>query len=165
MKHFVKKMMLLVALCATTIVVSYAQEPSKVEGKFKELVQRYDNIKGVECITVAKGSGLEMFKMMFNKQFSKDFMKGVKSITMINYTEASPESCQALRQDIDSFSSLLTEFDMNKDKEAGESGYMRGFASTPNENTISDFVIAMENDGLKMIMYMAGDIKVEQPQK
>ena len=43
----------------------------------KEIVKKYDDNNGVSCVTVAKGSGLEMLKMVFNKEFGKEFMKGV----------------------------------------------------------------------------------------
>lgn len=161
MRHFMKRVALLVALSIMTLTVGYAQGPSKAETQVKEIVERYDAVKGVESVTVAKGSGLEMFKMMFNKQFGKDFMKGVKSITIINYTDASEDVCQRLRNELDLFVSLLEEFNLNKDKSVDEHSYIRSFASTVKENTISDFVVAMENESMKMIMYMAGDIKVQ----
>lgn len=161
MKCFVRKIVLFVALCVTTIVAGYAQEPSKAEIKVKDLVKRYENVKGVECMTVVKGKGLEMVKMMFNKQFGRDFMKGVTSITIISYADASDEVCQALRQEIDSFSSLLDEFKLNKDEVATEHTYARSYASVSENKSISDFITAMESGESKIMMYMAGVIKVE----
>ena len=162
MKQNITKMVLLVAMLVMTIVAGYAQEPSKVEAKVKEIVKQYENVKGVECFEFAKGSGLGIVKMAFNQQFGKDFMKGVKSITIINYTDASEDVCQRLRNELDLFVSLLEEFNLNKDKSVDEHSYIRSFASTVKENTISDFVVAMENESMKMIMYMAGKIKVEE---
>ena len=72
--------------------------------------KKYDDIS---CITVVKGSGLEMFKVMFNKEFGKDFMRGVTSITMIEYSDASEEICMGLRKDLDVFLSFLEEFDVS----------------------------------------------------
>ena len=161
MKQNITKMVLLVAMLVMTIVAGYAQEPSKVEVKVKDLVKRYENVKGVDCVVVAKGSGLGLVKMMFNEQFGKDFMKGVTSITIINYSEASNEVCQALRQEIETFGSLLKEIVPKEDKESSKQGYNRSFASISNGNTMSDFVIAIEDDESKMMMYMAGDIVVE----
>ena len=79
-----KKLVLFVALCVATIAVGYSQVPSKIDVKVQEIVKIYNNVKGVECMTVTKGSGLEMVKLMLNKQFGKDFMKGVTSVTVIN---------------------------------------------------------------------------------
>ena len=163
-----KKIALFIALSIITLAVAYAQEPSKAELKVKELVKKYENVKDVECLTIGKGRGLGLVKMAFNQQFGRDFMKGVKSITIIDYTKASEEVCQALRKEIDSFGSFLKDFNAlarkdNKDsKESAPKGYERGFASiSEDEASISDFIFASELDGTKMIMYMAGKIKVE----
>jgi tripartite-type tricarboxylate transporter receptor subunit TctC len=161
MKQNITKMVLLVAMLVMTIVAGYAQEPSKVEAKVKEIVKQYENVKGVECFEFAKGSGLGIVKMAFNQQFGKDFMKGVKSITIINYSDASNEICQALHQELDAFSSLLEEIKPKEDKGSSNKGYSRSFAAISNGNTMSDFVIAIEDDESKMMMYMAGDIVVE----
>ena len=87
-------------------------------------------------------------------------MKGVTSITIINYTSASQETCVALRKDIDAFGSILKEFKIGEGKEPTNS-YARSFASISEDNAISDFITAMEDAETKMMMYMAGKIKVE----
>lgn len=165
MKHFVKRMVLLVALCMVTKMVGFAQEPSVAELKFKEIVKRYENAKGVDCMTVVKGGGLEMVKLMFNKQFGKEFMKGVKSITIISYSEASAEVCQALRKEVDECQKYLTEFNLGDGKASSEQGNIRAFALPIDERSISDFVVSMEHESGKMIVYMAGEIKVPEQQK
>ena len=157
-----KKMVLLVALCLATMVADYAQEPSKAEIKIKEIVKKYENVKGVECVTVTKGKGLGLVKMMLNSEMGKDFMKGVTCITIINYTDASQETCLALRKEVESFGAILEEFDMSKDKDLAENEYNRSYASISAETkSISDFVIAMEDAETKMMMHMAGKIKVD----
>ena len=82
MKYINKILTLFAALFLAT--VSYAQQPASVEKAVKEIVKKYDDNNGVSCVTVAKGSGLEMLKMVFNKEFGKEFMKGVTSITIID---------------------------------------------------------------------------------
>ena len=157
-----RRMGLLVALCMMAFVGSHAQEASPVAKRVDEIVKKYDDTKGVDCVTVVKGRGLELFKMMFNKEFGKDFMKGVTSITVIDYGDASQETCQALRKDLDGFISLLEEFNIGKEKQFADNDYIRCFCkTTEGSNTLSDFVIAIENKESKTVMYMAGDIKVE----
>jgi predicted lipoprotein len=68
-------------------------------------------------MTVTKGFGLSMVKMKFNKQFGKEFMKGVTRITVIEYSEASQQTCQSLHKELDAFSSLLKEADIGKEKD------------------------------------------------
>lgn len=58
MKQLMKKMVLFATLCIMIMASGYAQEPSDVEAKFNELIQKYDKVKGVECMTVVKGNGL-----------------------------------------------------------------------------------------------------------
>ena len=147
----------LVALLMITGVSLYAQSATPVEKAMAEIVAKYENTKGVDCITATKGSGLEMMKMMLNKQLGKSFMKGVTSITIIEYSEASAQVCQSLRKDLDIFTSLLEELDANED------GYSRCFASPSKsgEGKLSDFIIAIEDDETKTIMYMAGEITIQ----
>ena len=158
----IRKIALFVALCVMAMVTVSAQEPSKVEVKVNELVKRYENVKGVESLTVTKGGGLGLVKAMFNQQFGKDFMKGVTSITVINYSDASQETCLALRKDIEAIGSMLEEFKMGKEKEPAEpEQYAKSYAALEGEKTISDFLTAMESKDVKMVLYMAGKIKVE----
>ena len=162
MKNMMKRIALLIALVLMTFVGGYAQEPSQVEKTVDAIVKKYDDVDKVECITVTKGNGLEMFKMLFNKQFGKDFMRGVTSITVINYSDASEETCLALRKELDAFVTLLEEFNLSGEKKFADNDYVRSFASASSDaGTLSDFVVAIEKEDSKMVMYMAGEIKVE----
>lgn len=145
----------------TTIEVGHAQESSKVEIKVNELVKKYENVKGVDCMSVTKGLGLSMVKMMFNKQLGKQFMKGVTGITIIEYSDASQQTSMALRKELDEFLPLLQEFELGEQKESSENDYMRSFATPLDNNTISDFIVALETKDSKIIMYMSGKIKVK----
>lgn len=163
MKHIMKKMMMLVALCIMTMAAGYAQEKSKAELKIKEIVKKYEKVEGVECTTVTKGKGLGLVKMILNDEIGKDMMKGVTSITIVDYTDASPETCKALRKEIESFGEILEEFDTSKDKELAENEYNRSFGAVSAETkSLSDLIIAMEDADTKMVMHMAGKIKVEE---
>ena len=144
-----------------TAATTFAQSPSQAEKAARELVRKYDGSDGVECIVATKGNGLGLYKMMLNKEFGKDFMKGVTSITIIDYSSASEDVCIALRKDLDLFVSILEEFDLSDDKDYAGNEYIRCFASIMDSDTISDFVFAMEEGSSKMLMYMAGRIIVE----
>lgn len=71
-----------------------------------------------------------------------------------------------MRKELDVFKSMLEEFEMgekDKEKELESLSFLRSFASVSKEDkTISDFIIAAEEKDSKMIMYMAGKIKVEE---
>lgn len=162
MKFFMKKNLFFVILSLLTMLSTYAQKTSEVQIKVNELVKKYEEVKGVDCTLIEKGRGLGMVKMMFNKQFGKDFMKGVTSITIIDYTDASKEVSETLRKELNVFLSVLKEYNLNKKNEFAEHSYIRSFASSTDDGTISDFVVAIESQGSKMIMYMAGEIKVKK---
>lgn len=161
MKPFIKNVIILVALSMLTMLTSYAQTSSKVETKMKQLVTKYEEVKGVDCMTVTNGFGLGLVKMMFNKQFGKEFMKGVTAITVIDYSDASQQTCQALRKELNAFTSLLEEVKLGEEKEFADFDLVRCFVMSSDDKTISDFIIAVENKDSKMIMYMAGKIKVK----
>ena len=161
MKNVMRRMVLIVALLMMGFAKGYAVEPSQAGKAIAEIVKKYDGTNGVECVTVVRGRGLEMVKMMFNKQLGKDFMKGVTSITIIEYGDAPEETCLALRKELDAFTALLEEFKFGKEEQA-DNDYTRCFASVSSEEgTLSDFVFALEDEETKMLMYMAGKIKVE----
>ena len=163
MTNMMKRIALFVALVVMTFMAGYAQESSQVEKTVDAIVKKYDDVDKVECFTVTKGNGLEMLKMLFNKQFGKDFMRGVTSITVINYSDASEETCLALRKELDAFITLLEEFNLSGEKRFADNDYVRSFASASSDaGTLSDFVVAIEKEDSKMVMYMAGDIKVEE---
>ena len=161
MRKTIKRAMLATVLLIMAAAAGHAQISTKVEKAINEIASRYDDVDNVECVTVTKGSGLEMIKVMLNKQFGKDFMKGVRSITIINYSEATETTCQAVRNDLNVFLTLLEEFKVGEEEEFADNDYIRCFASSSEGNTISDFVVAIENGDSKMLMYMAGEIKVE----
>ena len=162
MKCSVKIIVLFMALSIISIGGAYAQEPSKIEIKVNELVKKYDDVKGVDCMTVKKGLELKMVKMMFKKQFGKEFMKGVTSITIIDYSDAPQQTCLSLRKEFDAFSSLLQEIKMGEEKDLADIDYIRIFAAKKGDNTLSDFIVVSEDNKNKVLMYMAGKIKVEK---
>ena len=149
-------------LCITSMFNCNAQLPSDVEKIVGKVVKKYDGKPGITCFTVAKGSGLELFKTMLKKEFGKTFVKGVTAITIIEYSDAPAETCTALHKDLDLFLSLLQEFDLSKEKEFSDNSFIRCFASESEAEagSLSDFVVALENDSSKMLIHMAGQIKV-----
>ena len=161
MKHIIRIIPIISALFITTFINCHAQTTKSVEMTVNEIVAKYDGQSGISCTKVVKGGGLEVVKMMFNKEFGKEFMKGVTSITIIDYSDAPEETCVTLRKDLDAFLSLLQEFDVSNEKQFSDNEFIRCFAAAIDSDTLSDFVIAMENDESKTILYMAGSIKVE----
>ena len=162
MKNFMKRITFLVVMIMMTFAAAYAQVPSQAEKVVGELVKKYENVEGVDCLSVVKGGGLEMVKLMLSKELGRSFMKGVTSITIIDYSSASQETCLSLRKELDAFLSILEEFDISEDNSFADCDYIRSFALTSEtEESISDLIIAMEDKNTKSIMYMAGKIKLQ----
>ncbi|MBR5299586.1 MAG: hypothetical protein IKU36_04950 [Bacteroidales bacterium] len=161
MKHLLLIKTLLLTLFIASQTDCFAQQATDVQGTMNMIVKKHEASEGVNCLTVAKGSGLELVKMMFNKEFGKEFMKGIKSITIIEYTDASEETCMVLRKDLDTFLDLLQEFDLSQEEQFANNDFLRCFASASDTSTISDFVIAIEDAEAKMLMYMAGNIRID----
>ena len=153
--------MMLVLLLITAFADCHAQQSSDVEKKVNEIVKKYDGSQGIDCMTVVKGSGLELIKMTLKKEFGKSFLKGVTSITFIDYSDAPEDTCAALRKDMDGFLSVLKEFDLSVENQFSDNDYIRCFACETDSETLSDFVIALESEKSKILLYMAGKITVE----
>ena len=159
MKNLIIRILLLV-ISIFVAQNTFARETSKVEKAVDEMVSKYEGASGVTCLTVVKGRGLEIMKAMLNKEFGKSFMKGVTRITLIEYTDASQENCNSLHKDLEVFQTLMDDFDFNNEEEFAENEYIRCFACE-NGDRLSDFVVALENESSKTVMYMAGEIIVE----
>lgn len=139
---------------------AFAQEASKVEKTVDQMVSKYEGVAGVNCMKLVKGHGLEVMKTMLNKEFGRSFMKGVTSITIIDYSAASQETYRALHKDLDIFLTMLEDYNLNDEKEFSDNDYTRCFAAE-NNGVLSDFVVAIEQGDSKTIMYMAGKIIID----
>lgn len=154
----IKKPLVVIAtllLCANC----FASNSSKVDEAVMKIFHQYENTEGVDCMRISQGEGLGLVKMMFNKEFGRKFMKGVKCIVIIDYGKASEQVSAEIRSQMDTFTELLEEIDL-KDEEI-EDEYARFFATIKDETHISDFVAVFEDGEDKMLMYMGGEIIAE----
>lgn len=160
MRNIISKITIALVLASVSIICN-AEEPSDIDKAVDKMISKYENTEGVECLRVVKGEGLNLIKMMFNKEFGRQFMKGVTSIMIMEYGNASETVCQSIHNDIEQFSDVLEEFDPGEEVQFGENEYFRCFASKVDSDSMSDFLIIVEGDGEKMLMYMGGKIIVE----
>ena len=65
--------MVLTALLMTVFINSNAQTSASVESTVDEIVKKHEASKGVSCMKVVKGGGLELVKMTLKKEFGKDY--------------------------------------------------------------------------------------------
>ena len=163
MKSFKLKMALLAALLFFGVKVGYANEPTVVAQAVADMAAKYENTEGVDCMVGTKGNGLGLVKMALKAQLGKSFLKGVTAMTIIDYSKGSAEVCESIKADANIFLSMLEEIDLTKgEKKIDDSSYLRCFAAVNENRTISDFVMLMENNEMKWMIYMEGEIKVEE---
>ena len=158
MKDSMIKSMLIAAIIMLTGITGYAQQSDDVDKAVKDIMEKYDTSTGVESTVIEQGSGLGFVKMMLKKEFGKEFMKGVTSITIIDYSNASNETCKSLHNDLNSFLSLLEEFKISDKKEFSDNDFIRCFAASSSPGVLSHFIIALEKEKSRTIMHMAGKI-------
>ena len=161
MKSLIKGLAMLTALVMLGVGTLHAAEPTTPSAVMSKIVEKYEDTDDVMCLAVGRGLTLEMLKMNLNKSLGKEFMKGVKGITIIEYSDASAQVCAALHKDLDVFTSLLEELDPD-DGKGSKNEYKRVLANMKDVELgkISDFVIAIEDEESKIIMYMEGDIDI-----
>ena len=163
MKHFKLKMVLLAVLLLFVGKVGYAQEQTAAGKAIAEMVAKYENTEGVDCMVVTKGNGLGLVKMALKAQLGKSFLKGVTAMTIIDYGKGSAEVCESIKADANLFLSMLEEIDLSKgEKKVDDASYLRCFATVNENRTISDFVMLMENKEMKWMIYMEGVITLDE---
>lgn len=136
-----------------------ANQPTNIETTVKQIAAEYENRDGVDCIVVEDGASLTVIKQLFKQKFGKDFMKGVTSMVIIDYSKASNETRTAIRKRIDAFSATLQVFNITDGEE------IKCFASVSNSNettNISNLMFLMENSDNRMFVYMGGVINVDK---
>ena len=152
---------MLVLLCMMTIGGCFAQDSATVQAKVNAIVKKFENTKGVESTTVGRGTGLGLVKMMLNSEDGSDFTKGVTKITIIEYSEASQATCDALHKEFDGFKTILEDFATDDDKK--DYTYFASYGKiNVDERTMSDLIIIIEDKESKMFLHLAGKIKVDK---
>lgn len=162
MKNLGIKSVLIAAIIIFSGIASYAQQSDEIEKAIKGIMEKYDETTGVESTIIKEGSGLGLVKMMLKKEFGKEFIKGVTGITIIDYSNASNETCTSLRKDLDNFITLLEEFKISDKKEFSDNDFLRCFAASSSPGVLSHFIIALEKEKSRTIMHMSGNIVAEE---
>ena len=163
MKGLKLKLALCVALLLFGVKLGYADEPTAVATAVADMATKYEDTEGVDCMVVTKGNGLGLVKMALKAQLGKSFLKGVTAMTIIDYSKGSAEVCESIKADANIFLSMLEEIDLTKgEKKIDDSSYLRCFATVKEDRTISDFVMLMENKDMKWMIYMEGEITIDE---
>lgn len=159
-----KRTLFTVAFIIASLLASWtmtATEPKKIEDSVIAIAEEFENIEGISGLVIKKGEGLGLIKAMFNKEFGKEFMKGVTSMVIIDYSSATEEAARSLRSRFDSFKGVLQEIESEEgDLEEGE--YIRILATyDEKEDSVSDLILNIEDKESRMVMYMGGKLTLE----
>lgn len=158
-----KKRLFAVCIAVSSLLASLnmsAAEPVKIADSVNQITLEFENVEGVECTSIKKGEGLGLIKAMFSKYFGRKFLKGVTSMVIIDYTNASEEVCASLRNRVETFSEVLDEFDLGEG-ELEEGEYVKSYATVNGTTSISDFMAIIEDKESKMFMYMSGELVIK----
>ena len=157
-----KKLLLTSVLAVVFILASWsasANQPVKIEASVKQIATDFEKTDGVDCIVVEDGVSLTIIKQLFKQKFGKDFMKGVTSMVIIDYSKASNETYTAIRKRIDAYSATLQVFNIP------DAGDIKCFASVNNSNetaNISNLMVLIENSENRLFVYMGGVINIDK---
>lgn len=155
-----RKLLMIVSLCMMTMATCFAQTPAAVQAKIDAIMKKFEDTKGVESTTVARGSGLGLVKMMLSAESGSDFTKGVTKINIIEYSEASQATCDALHKEFEGFKTLLD--DITDEGDQKDHTYFASYGNiNVDERTMSDLILIMEDKESKMFLHLAGKIKID----
>ena len=96
MKNRVLKVALFISLVFTSRVLS-AEPMSSVETSVRSMVAELDDVKGVNGMVLQKGRGLGVVKAILKPKLGKEFLEGVTTIIIIEYSKASEEIATSIQ--------------------------------------------------------------------
>ena len=152
-------------LCLAFVLASLsvsAEELSAVRASVREVIVELKDVKGVNSVELRKGHGLGIIKAFLRPKLGKEFLAGITSIIVIEYSKASEEVCDTMQKRLDSYSATLQEFKFDNN-EFGDNEKVRGYVAIDDKMIGSDLVMIVEDrgKGSKLFIYMGGLLKVE----
>ena len=154
------KVALFISLVFTNHVLS--AEPSiSVQTSVKQLITELKDVKGVNSMVLQKGHGLGLVKAILKPKLGKEFLEGVTSIIIIEYSKASEDISASIQNRLDSYSATLQKFEFSKN-EFGGGESVKGYVAIDETMTASDLVMIVENKGAKLFIYMGGVLKAKE---
>lgn len=124
----------------------------------KTLAKKYEDGDKISSMILVKGSGLEMMKLMFRKEFGKDFIKGVNMIIIIEYSEATESEATAIRQEVEKLAKGMEQADLPKEDIADVKYVRNYFNRSADDKSLSDMIILAEDSKDKCVLYFGGVI-------
>ena len=160
MKNRVFRLVLLLAAVSASWTVSAASQQSVIDS-VKQIIAEFKDTKGVNSMVIQKGQGLGLVKAILKPKLGKAFLDGVTSIIIIEHSKASNEVCESLQNRLNAYSETLRDFQFNNN-EFGGGERVRGFVAIDETTMVgSDLVMFVEDKGAKLLIYMGGELKVE----
>lgn len=149
----------LVALSLSAMAQSAdAQNPRKA---MQDLAKKYDDSKNITSAVLVKGSGLELMKVMLRKEFSKDVIKGVDMIIIVEYADATESEADAIRSEVETLAKGLEKVEIPEGEKPKANRLGTYIQVSADGKSISDMIILMEDDEQRCVMYFGGVIRDE----
>ena len=160
MRNSVLKVALFISLVFTSHVLS-AEPVMSVEASVRSVVAELEDVKGVNSMVLQKGHGLGLVKAILKPKLGKEFLEGVTTIIIVEYSKASEEIATSIQNRLDSYSATLQKFEFSKN-EFGGGESVKGYVAIDETMTASDLVMIVENKGAKLFIYMGGVLKAKE---
>jgi hypothetical protein len=134
------------------------QNPRKA---MQNLANKYEDSKNITSAVLVKGSGLELMKVMLRKEFSKDVIKGVDMIIIVEYADATESEASVIRSEVASLAKGLEKAELPEDEKPKAKHLATYYKLNADKKSMSDMIILMESDEEKCVMYLGGVIRDE----
>lgn len=131
------------------------QNPRKA---MQNLATKYEDSKNITSAVLVKGSGLELMKVMLRKEFSKDVIKGVDMIVLVEYADATESEADAIRSEVETLAKGLEKVEIPEGEKPKANRLGTYIQVSADGKSISDMIILIEEGDEKCVMYFGGVI-------
>ena len=144
-------------LCALVALSLSAMAQSADTQNPRKAMQNEDS-KNITSAVLVKGSGLELMKVMLRKEFSKDVIKGVDMIVLVEYADATESEADAIRSEVETLAKGLEKVEIPEGEKPKANRLGTYIQVSADGKSISDMIILIEEGDEKCVMYFGGVI-------
>lgn len=136
-----------------------AQEQLTTNQAVGNLITKYQDTEGVDCINITKGEGLGTVKFAMRKFLSAKLLRNITQIAIIEYSAASSEMVNEVQNDLNTHFAQMQLFV----EETTEDGQKKRCLINCGDSTsdITDLIFIIESNDFRCCVYMHGTISRE----
>lgn len=136
-----------------------AQEQLPSNQVIDNLIIKYQDTEGVNCINLSKGEGLGIVKLAMRKYMSAKLLRNITQIAIIEYSAASSDLVNDVQNDLNAHFAQM-QLLMEESTEDGQQ--KRCFINCSDSTSdISDVFLTIEGNEYRCCVYLHGTISRE----